>query len=306
MVFFQIWSHSHLGPNKTEYAFLLLLILFHIFLPHSSGKPNGACVSQKGRFPPFKSEGNPPKWGPKDMTLCRVFRKKTCCDATHTHPALLSVRKLASGGEASPECLHLWELLECAICDPRVGTRPGPPVICESLCENIYDACSNAYFSMDVKTQMLAPCGVNDFVCGRAAEWVSNGTDLCLAAGFRVKPSDMVHVASEETFCYGDKASLGSVADSWRASQFESTKKGENSMIFDDFQQWTRNMPFNERVSWAIGGMVLTAGLVFISKRKSNNQRQKLAAIQRTARKLGRLVDQQPSNGSEIRNRISR
>lgn len=37
MVFFRIWSHSHLGPNKMEYAFLLLLILFHIFLPHSSG-----------------------------------------------------------------------------------------------------------------------------------------------------------------------------------------------------------------------------------------------------------------------------
>jgi hypothetical protein len=115
-----------------------------------------------------------------------------------------------------------------------------------------------------LKWQVLAPCGVNDFVCGRAAEWVSNGTDLCLAAGFRVKSSDIVHVASEETFCYGDKASLGSVADSWKASQFESTKKGENSVILDDFQQWARDMPFNERVSWAIGGMVLTAGLVFI------------------------------------------
>lgn len=121
------------------------------------------CVSQKGRFPPFKSEGNPPKWGPKDLTLCRIFRKKTCCDATHTHPALLSVRKLASGGEASPECLHLWELLECAICDPRVGTRPGPPVICESLCENIYDACSNAYFSMDVKTQVFDCLSLGNF-----------------------------------------------------------------------------------------------------------------------------------------------
>jgi hypothetical protein len=115
-----------------------------------------------------------------------------------------------------------------------------------------------------LKCQVLAPCGVNDFVCGRAAEWVSNGTDLCLAAGFRVKSSDIVHVASEETFCYGDKASLGSVADSWKTSQFESTKKGENSVILDDFQQWARDMPFNERVSWAIGGMVLTAGLVFI------------------------------------------
>ena len=106
-------------------------------------------------------------------------------------------------------------------------------------------------------SQILAPCGVNDFVCGRASEWVSNGTDLCIAAGFRVKPSDIIHVASEETSCYGDTASLSSVADSWKASQFELTQKA-------DFQQWVREMPFSERVSWAIGGMVLTAGLVFI------------------------------------------
>lgn len=112
------------------------------------------CVSQGGHFPPFKSEGKPPKKGPKDLTLCRIFRKKTCCDVTHTHPALLAVRKLASTGEASQECLHLWELLECSICDPRVGTLPGPPFICASLCERIYEACSNAYFSMDVKTQV--------------------------------------------------------------------------------------------------------------------------------------------------------
>jgi len=122
-----------------------------------------------------------------------------------------------------------------------------------------------------LKHQILAPCGVNDFVCGRAAEWVSNGTDLCLAAGFRVKPSesDIVHIASEETSCYGDKASLGSVADSWKASQFELTRKGESLRMLDDFQQWVREMPFGEKVSWAIGGMVLTAGLVFIRSERS-------------------------------------
>ena len=303
------WKQYRLGPKNMDCGFRLLLLFFHLFLPHSSGKPSGVCVSQGGRFPPFKSEGSTPKKGPKDLTLCRIFRKKTCCDVTHTHPALLSVRKLASTGEASQECLHLWELLECSICDPRVGTQPGPPLICASLCERIYEACSNAYFSMDVKTQILAPCGVNDFVCGRAAEWVSNGTDLCLAAGFRVKPSesDIVHIASEETSCYGDKASLGSVADSWKASQFELTRKGESLRMLDDFQQWVREMPFGEKVSWAIGGMVLTAGLVFISKRKSHNQRQKLAAIKRTARKLeGRMMEQWPSNAQENRRRVSR
>ncbi|XP_014513670.1 uncharacterized protein LOC106772044 [Vigna radiata var. radiata] len=300
-------KQSRLGPKNMDYSFLLLLLLFHGFLPHSSGKSNGVCVSQGGRFPPFKSEGNVPKKGPKDLTLCRIFRKKTCCDVTHTHPALMSVRKLATSGEASPECLHLWELLECSICDPRVGTQPGPPLICASLCERIYEACSNAYFSMDVKTQILAPCGVNDFVCGRAAEWVSNGTDLCVAAGFRVTSSDIGFIASEEASCYGDKSSLGSVADTWKTSQFELIQKGESLRMLDDFHQWVREMPFGERVSWAIGGMVLTAGLVFVSKRKSHSQRQKLAAIKRTARKLGgRMVEQLPSNAQEHRRRISR
>lgn len=115
------------------------------------------CVSQGGRFPPFSSEGKTPKRvgkGAKDLTLCRVFRKKTCCDAAQTLPAFLSVRRLASGGEASQECLHLWELLECSVCDPRVGVQPGPPVICSSFCERVYEACSDAYFSMDAKTQV--------------------------------------------------------------------------------------------------------------------------------------------------------
>lgn len=116
-------------------------------------------MSQGGRFPPFSSEGKPPKKaskGAKDLTLCRVFRKKTCCDVAQTHPALLSVRRLASTGEASQECLDLWELLECSICDPRVGVQPGPPLICGSFCDRVYKACSNAYFSMDAKTQV---CG---------------------------------------------------------------------------------------------------------------------------------------------------
>lgn len=93
--------------------------------------------------------------GPRDLTLCRVFRKKTCCDVSQTHPALLAIRRLAVTGEASPECLHLWELLECSICDPHVGVKPGPPLLCASLCDRVFQACLTAYFSMDAKTQVL-------------------------------------------------------------------------------------------------------------------------------------------------------
>lgn len=113
-------------------------------------------------------------------------------------------------------------------------------------------------------SQIVAPCGVNDFVCGKAAEWVSNGTDLCLAAGFRVKPFNNAYIGTQAASCYGDKASLDSVVDSWKASQFEVTERDDRLGVFEDFKQWVRQMSFGERISWAIGGMVLTAGLVFI------------------------------------------
>lgn len=297
---------SKIGEVKAmkniELVFLLCLLLFNLLFPFSSGETDGVCISQGGRFPPFSSEGKPPKKvgkGHKDLTLCRVFRKRTCCDAAQTHPALLSIRRLALTGEASQECLHLWELLECSICDPRVGVKPGPPLMCASFCDRVFQACSNAYFSMDANTQVLAACGVNDFVCGRASEWASNGTELCLAAGFGVKQPDILHGGVELMSCYGGKASLDSIAESWGAAQSEKPHKTGTFGLLEDFQQWLQDMPSNERVSWAVGGMVLTAGLLFISKRKSHSQRQKLAAIQRAARRLDGRMNQTSTSSNQ-------
>ncbi|XP_065854346.1 folate-binding protein 1 [Euphorbia lathyris] len=279
--------------KKRGYAFSILLLLIDLQISFSSGKQNGVCTSKGGRFPPFSSEGRPPKKvsrGSKDLTLCRVFRRKTCCDVAQTFPALLSVRRLASAGEASQECLDLWELLECSICDPGIGVQPGPPLICASFCDRVYQACSNAFFSMDTKTRALVPCGATEFVCGKAAEWVSNGTELCHSAGFAVYND--AYFGTEEASCYGGKASLDAVAESWKGSRPESPLKDGN---LEDFLQWVQERPFSEKVSWAVGGMVLTAGLLFLSKRKSYSQRQKLAAIQRTARKLeGKIVQRSP------------
>ncbi|KAL3814668.1 hypothetical protein ACJIZ3_015936 [Penstemon smallii] len=275
-------------------GFLLLYFISHLLL-HAYGKASEVCVSQGGRFPPFSNEGKPPKKaskGPRDLTLCRVFRKRTCCDVTQTHPALLSIRRLASSGEASQECLQLWELLECSICDPRVGVQRGPPCISASFCERVFEACSMAYFSMDAKTQVLAPCGLDDFVCGRASEWVSNGTELCHVAGFNVKSID-------DSSCYGGKVSLDNIANSWKTSDSGVSHREQSAGAIEDFLQWMAEMPFNERISWAVGGMVLTAGLLFARRRKSLRQRQKLAAIQRTGRKLGtRMNSVSPKKGS--------
>ncbi|GAB4855602.1 hypothetical protein Ancab_024222 [Ancistrocladus abbreviatus] len=267
------------------FVVLLLFLLFTLPLLSLSEKSNGICVSPGGRFRRFSYEGKPPK-RVRDLTLCRVFRQRTCCDSSQTHYALVSIRKLASTGEANQDCLQLWEVLECSICDPHVGTEPGPPLICGSFCERVFQACSSAYFAMDAKAQVLAPCGVKDFVCGRASEWISNGTELCRAAGFAVKQSEDSIIGMDETSCYGGKASLDSVADSWKDPEAGAFGKDNEVGSVGDFLQWLGEMPFSERVSWAIGGLVLTAGLFFMSRRRSYSQRQKQAAILRTARKL--------------------
>ncbi|GAA0152730.1 hypothetical protein LIER_11137 [Lithospermum erythrorhizon] len=252
------------SSNICCYCTLLFAASLNLFASFSFGKNNGVCVSPGGRFPPFSNEGKPPRRvnkGPKDLTFCRVFRKNTCCDVKQTHPALLSVRRLASTGEASQECLQLWELLECAICDPHVGTRRGIPLICESFCERIYQACSGAYFSVDAKTQVLAPCGVGDFVCGRASEYISNGTELCVVAGFSVMPRD----DPEDISCYGGQASLDYIADSLKAPKAGVSREKQTPEILEELRDWWESMPLSNRISWAVGGMVLTAGLLLVS-----------------------------------------
>ncbi|GMH13141.1 hypothetical protein Nepgr_014982 [Nepenthes gracilis] len=269
---------------RLGYYYVVLLLLNRLFSSLCENT-DGVCVSPGGRFRPFSYEGKPPR-RVRDLTHCRMFRRRTCCDVTQTHHALSSVRRLALTGEANQDCLQLWELLECSVCDPHVGTQPGPPLICASFCERVFKACYSAYFSVDAKTQVLAPCGVSDFVCGRASEWISNGTELCRSAGFVVKQSEDA-IGVEEASCYGGKASLDSISQSWKTSQSGPSMKEKDSGLLEDFQQWLRELPFSERVSGAVGGLVLTAGIFFISKRKSSHsRRQKQAAIVRTARKL--------------------
>ncbi|XP_062213785.1 folate-binding protein 1-like [Phragmites australis] len=245
----------------------------------AAGQPKGVCVSPCGRFRAFSSEGKIPGRAPKvhrDLAPCRTFHQNTCCDMTQTFPALVSVRNLALIGEGSQECLNLWELLEDSICDPRVGVRPGPPVVCASFCDMVFKACPEASFSVDMKTQALSPCGLGDILCGKAHKWVSNDTELCHLAGFSMQISETSSGGVDDTLCYGGKASLD--------SKDRPTLSGVASWDLQDFLRWAIEVHVGERVSWAIGGMVLTAGLIFISRRKSYYHHQKQAAIVRTMR----------------------
>ncbi|CAL9132258.1 unnamed protein product [Musa acuminata var. zebrina] len=288
-----------MGCGESASLLLLLLLVFiNSAITIAAGQSSGLCVSPGGRFPAFSTDGKPPRKvnkGPKDLTLCRIFRQNTCCDVAQTYPALLLIRRLASAGEGSQECLHLWELLECSICDPRIGVQPGPPIVCASFCDMVFQACSSAYFSIDAKTQALSPCGLSDTICGRATEWASNGTELCHFAGFAVQPDRQSIEGHDEPFCYGGKASLESISHSWKSPQSRSRSRTSNLWVLEDFQQWVRDMPISEKVFWAVGGMVLTAGLLLISKRKGYSHRHKQAAIRRTAKRLEARINQQSS-----------
>jgi hypothetical protein len=163
----------------------------------------------------------------------------------------------------------------------------------------VFKACSEAYFSVDMKTQVVSPCGLGDIVCGKARKWVSNGTELCRLAGFSVQVSETKSDGVDDVFCYGGKASLDSISDSWTSSKDRPTLSSVASWDLHDLQRWAKEMPVSERVSWAIGGMVLTAGLIFISKRKSYSHRQKEAAIVRTMRL--RRLDPRANSATEAK-----
>ncbi|PKU68459.1 uncharacterized protein LOC110100885 isoform X1 [Dendrobium catenatum] len=275
------------------------LFLFAVLNRVSAGQSGGLCISPGGHFHPFLTEGKPPRKvtkGPRDLAVCRVFRQNTCCDVVQTYRVLEFVRRLASFGEASQECLHAWELLECSVCDPLIGVQPGPPLICASFCNMILQDCSSAYFSIDPRNKVLSPCGLGDIICGRASEWASNGTELCHLAGFAVKQDVFGNHDVDKQYCYGGKASVESISSSWKASRSVLSMGEQPYGVLEDFQQWFRKLPVNEKVKWAIGGMVLTSGLLYMSKRKSYSQRRKQAAALRMARKMDSRINHSSSS----------
>ncbi|KAF8105467.1 hypothetical protein N665_0157s0053 [Sinapis alba] len=282
-----------MGRCLTKRVFLIQspILFLHLLLSFSSGavkrdSSKGVCVSKGGRFAPYESEGKPPKSvgrGSKDLTLCGMFSKRTCCSPAQTNPAFVAVRNLATFGEASQDCLHLFELLECSICNPNVGIQPGPPRICASFCDKVFEACKDAYFASNALTQMIGPCGGNDIICVKTSNWESNGTSFCEAAGFSVQPND----DSRKEPCYGSKASLESVVESRpRVSKKKKTpSKTETLSCFKDLLQWVRVMTTIQKIS--LGVAFLVAGMFLIRQWNNRSQKQRLAAIQRAARRLG-------------------
>jgi hypothetical protein len=250
-----------------------------------AGQERGTCVSQGSRFPRFQLEGHPPRKvykGSEDLTLCRFYRKQTCCSSLQTNAALALLARLATGGEASPECLALWEVLECSICDPHIGVSPGPPLLCASLCDSLFAACSDAYFSADPIHQNLVPCGGRDTVCARAREWASNSSDFCTLTGFRLEGLDTRIGSRAQLLCYdGKPESLTALTDAKPASRRGIDKDRPSNSLLNMLNDWIEHLEVPEMVLWAIGGFVLTAGAVFLRRRSSNSRHKRNALFLR-------------------------
>jgi len=268
-------------PNPVAITLCLLLCGTGL----SSQAQEGNCASQGSRFPRFALEGKPPRGvskGPDDLSLCRIYRKRTCCTADQTNAALASMSKLATSGEGSAECLSAWEVLECSICDPRVGITPGPPLICASLCRSLFTSCRDAFFANDPLTQILVPCGSKDVVCARGWEWASNSTDFCHLAGFALEGVDIKLRNGAQVSCYDGRGEPASSMGEKRGSSKKKESKAQKSTsLLDMLNDWAEHVGVSEKVLWAIGGLVLTAGAALLRRRSINARNNRSALFQR-------------------------
>ncbi|KAL1212902.1 Folate-binding protein 1 [Cardamine amara subsp. amara] len=232
-----------MGRYLTKTVFLVHtpILLLHLFISFSSGasfnsnEKKGVCISKGGRFPPYESQGKPPKFAYlelKNLNMCKLFSGKTCCSASQMKSASLAVKNLATYGEATKHCLALFELLECSICNSKVGIRSGHPRICASFCDQVFEACSDAYFSSsNASKQVIVPCGASeDTICRKASKWVTNGTAFCNATGFTVQ------IAEEP--CFGSSA----MKESLRESFFEMISMELSALagffLFNRLEKW--------------------------------------------------------------------
>jgi hypothetical protein len=113
--------------------------------------------------------------------------------------------------------------------------------------------------------QILVPCGSKDVVCARGREWASNSTDFCHLAGFALEGVDIKLRNGAQVSCYDGRGEPASSMGEKRGSSKKKESKAQKSTsLLDMLNDWAEHVGVSEKVLWAIGGLVLTAGAALL------------------------------------------
>uniref|UniRef100_A0A383WEW0 Folate receptor-like domain-containing protein n=1 Tax=Tetradesmus obliquus TaxID=3088 RepID=A0A383WEW0_TETOB len=139
------------------------------------------------------------------LPFCDKYRC-SCCNASHALAIQRSVAPLLADEELGLACKAGLVALACRLCDPRVGVG-NVTTVCESMCDRVYEACSEDYFAFDESSGLVTPCTGQQggsLVCSQLQQVVPSGADFCRAAGYT--PSESSSISSSSS------SSVGSVA----------------------------------------------------------------------------------------------
>mmetsp|Transcript_52124 Transcript_52124/g.124155 ORF Transcript_52124/g.124155 Transcript_52124/m.124155 type:complete len:298 (+) Transcript_52124:89-982(+) len=133
----------------------------------------------------FNSSSGPKDRSKQDLQFCTEHHKRTCCERNHTRQVLSWYGLFST--ERSEKCMRLSRLVGCGLCDGDVGvgmkSESNLVLLCPSLCERWFQACSDDFFASSGSGATLQPCGSSSLVCSPLHEITEDPRSFCESAG---------------------------------------------------------------------------------------------------------------------------
>ena len=106
--------------------------------------------------------------------------------------------------------------------------------------------------------QVLLPCGSKDVICAQASKWATNGSQFCELAGYVVPSTKNIIEAG----CFDGKPSLDTDFPTSKKSEKNTYQKKQS--VLHLLRHLTTQLSKGDLVVWAVGGLVLTAGILLM------------------------------------------
>ena len=119
----------------------------------------------------------------KQLPFCSQH-KKSCCKPSDSHRIFNEMKPLIQNNNVSAKCKQLTNEIWCSSCHKSIGTHQMIG-ICSHYCDKWFNECRNEYYFLDISDR-IKPCTNESVVCSKLDSFINNGTDLCIASGFRV------------------------------------------------------------------------------------------------------------------------